>query len=325
MDKEKFISITGGAGHLGSCLIALLLKKNYCVNALYYHSKPTVIHPNLNWIKGDVLKPNTLKELLKNTSVLIHAASIISIGDKDESLVYDINVKGTEHLIDACINQNVKMIYISSCAAVIETKKKEVYTENRPYKTKDHFLYDWTKASAEKKVLKAIENFNLAAFIIRPTAIVGPPDHKPSHFGQSIIDMANYKIPFITTGGYNIVDVRDLSLTIINSIGSGKQGEIYLVGGNYFTIKQIAEIANPKKHFISIPIPLLIATIPFIKIAKKIFNSHWPISNESLTTLKLAPKQMDFFKAKTALNHSVRPINETIQDLLTWYRKKSNL
>ena len=322
MVEEKFISITGGAGHLGSCLITLLLEKNYYVNALYYHSKPTVIHPNLNWIKGDVLKPDTLKELLKNTSVLIHAAGIISIGDKNESEVYQINVKGTEHLIDACLNQNVKMIYISSCAAVIETKKKEVYTENRPYKTKDHFLYDWTKATAEKKVLKAIENFSLAAFIIRPTAIVGPPDHKPSHFGQSIIDMANYKIPFITTGGYNIVDVRDLSQTIINSISLGKQGEIYLVGGNYFTIKQIAEIANPKKYFISIPIPLLIATIPFIKIAKKIFSLAWPITKESLITLKLAPNQMDCYKAKTVLNHSVRPITETIQDLLTWYRKK---
>ena len=94
------------------------------------------------------------------------------------------------------------------------------------------------------------------------------------------------------------------------------------MGGNYFTIKQIAEIANPKKYFISIPIPLLIATIPFIKIAKKIFNSHWPISKESLITLKLAPKQMNFLKAKTALNHSIRPATETILDLLIWYRKK---
>ena len=322
MNKEKFISITGGTGHLGSCLIAMLLQKNYVVNALSYHSKTAIIHPNLNWIKGDISKPATLKKLLNNTSVLIHAAGIISIGDIDESLVYDINVKGTENLIDACVNQKVKMIYISSSAAVIETKKDEVYTENSPYKTKNHFLYDWTKATAEKKVLQAIEKFSLTAFIIRPTAIIGPPDHKPSHFGQSIIDMANYKIPFITTGGYNIVDVRDLSQTIINSISLGKQGEIYLVGGNYFTIKQIAEIANPKKYFISIPISLLIATIPFIKIAKKIFSLAWPITKESLITLKLAPNQMDCYKAKTVLNHSVRPITETIQDLLTWYRKK---
>ena len=324
MNKEKFISITGGTGHLGSCLIAMLLQKNYVVNALSYHSKTAIIHPNLNWIKGDISKPATLKKLLNNTSVLIHAAGIISIGDKDESLVYDINVKGTENLIDACVNQKVKMIYISSCAAVIETKKDEVYTENSPYKTKKHFLYDWTKATAEKKVLQAIEKFSLAAFIIRPTAIIGPPDHKPSHFGQSIIDMANYKMPFITTGGYNLVDVRDLSKTIINSLSLGKQGEIYLVGGNYLTIKQIAKIANPKRYFISIPLPILITLLPVIKVTKKIFYLNWPISNESLITLKLAPKQMNFLKAKTALNHSIRPATETILDLLIWYRKKQN-
>jgi dihydroflavonol-4-reductase len=322
MNKEKFISITGGTGHLGSCLIAMLLQKNYRVNALYFNSKPTIIHPNLNWIKGDISKPSTFKELLKNASVLIHAAGIISIGDGDESQVYNINVTGTENLIDACIKQQVKMIYISSSAAVIETEKEEVYTENRPYKTEAHFLYDWTKATAEKKVLKSIEDFNLDAFIIRPTAIIGPPDNKPSHFGQSIIDMANYKMPFVTTGGYNLVDIRDVSQTIINSFNLGEQGKIYLVGGNYYTIKQIAKIANPKRYFVSIPLNFLIAILPFIKVAKKIFSLRWPITKESLTTLKMAPNQMDCSKAKTALNHSVRPITETIEDLLTWYRKQ---
>jgi dihydroflavonol-4-reductase len=322
MNKEKFISITGGTGHLGSCLIAILLQKNYGVNALYFNSKPTIIHPNLNWIKGDISKPSTFKELLKNASVLIHAAGIISIGYGDESQVYNINVTGTENLIDACIKQQVKMIYISSSAAVIETEKEEVYTENRPHKTEAHFLYDWTKATAEKKVLKSIEDFNLDAFIIRPTAIIGPPDNKPSHFGQSIIDMANYKMPFVTTGGYNLVDIRDVSQTIINSFNLGEQGKIYLVGGNYYTIKQIAKIANPKRYFVSIPLNFLIAILPFIKVAKKIFSLRWPITKESLTTLKMAPNQMDCSKAKTALNHSVRPITETIEDLLTWYRKQ---
>ena len=322
MNKEKLISITGGTGHLGSCLIAMLLQENYGVNALYFNSKPTIIHPNLNWIKGDISKPSTFNDLLKNTSVLVHAAGIISIGDGDESQVYNINVTGTEHLIDACIKQQVKMIYISSSAAVIETEKDEVYTENRPYKTEAHFLYDWSKATAEKKVLKSIEDFNLDAFIIRPTAIIGPPDNKPSHFGQSIMDMANYKMPFVTTGGYNLVDIRDVSQTIINSFNLGEQGAIYLVGGNYYTIQQIAKIANPKRYFVSIPLNFLIAIVPLIKVAKKMFSLRWPITKESLTTLKLAPNKMDCSKAKTALNHSVRPITETIEDLLSWYRKQ---
>tara|TARA_R110000787_G_scaffold86285_12_gene184129 strand:- start:7736 stop:8704 length:969 start_codon:yes stop_codon:yes gene_type:complete len=322
MNKENFISITGGAGHLGSCLIAMLLQQNYAVNALYYQSKPAIGHPNLNWIKGDISKPTTFNDLLINSAVLIHAAGIISIGGDDKHHVYRINVNGTENLINACVKQQVKMIYISSSAAVMETEKDEVYNENRPYKTEDHFLYDWTKATAEKKVLKSIEDLNLEAFIIRPTAIIGPPDNKPSHFGQSIIDMANYKMPFVTTGGYNLVDIRDLSQTIINSLRLGEQGEIYLVGGNYYTIKQIAKIANPKRYFVSIPLSFLIAILPLIKVSKKMFSLRWPITKESLTTLKKAPNKMDCSKAKTDLNHSIRPITETIQDLITWYRKK---
>ena len=34
---------------------------------------------------------------------------------------------------------------------------------------------------------------------------------------------------------------------------------------------------------------------------------------------------MDCSKAIIELNHSVRPISETIEDLLTWYRKKQDL
>ena len=70
---------------------------------------------------------------------------------KMKVLFIDINVKGTEHLIDACVNQNVKMIYISSCAAVIETKKKEVYTENSPIKQKIIFCMIGQKQPLKKK------------------------------------------------------------------------------------------------------------------------------------------------------------------------------
>lgn len=322
MQKNKTISITGGTGHLGNCLIKKLIKNNFLVNALYFNKKSTINHPNLNWIKGDITKPDSFNSLFGNSSVLIHSAGIISIGDIDKDIVYNSNVKGTENMIDACLKHKVKMIYISSSAAVVETKNNEVYNENRPYKTKKDFTYDWTKATAEKKVLESIKNNNLEAFIIRPTAIIGPPDNSPSHFGKTILDMADYKMPFITSGGYNLVDIRDLSQTIINSLNLGISGEIYLVGGNYYSIKQVAKIANPTKYFISLPLNFLIFISPLIKLYEKLFFLPWPISKESLTTLKRAPKQMDCSKAKNELNHSVRPITETINDLLTWFRKK---
>ena len=323
MQENKKISITGGTGHLGTGLIEMLIKKNFSVNALYYHKEPTYKHPNLIWIKGDITKPGSCNALFNNSSALIHSASIISLGGIDKGIVYDINVRGTENIIASCLDNKVKMIYISSSAAVVETSPHEVYNEKRPYKTKNDFTYDWTKATAEKRVLNSIKDKDLDAFIIRPTAIIGPPDKSPSHFGQTILDMADYKLPFITSGGYNIVDLRDLSQTIINSLDLGKKGEIYLVGGSYYSIRQIAKIANPTNYFISIPLSFLLFILPIIKLYEKCFSLPWPISKESLTTLKRAPKQMDCSKAKNELKHSVRPVKETIQDLITWFRKVS--
>ena len=322
MLESKTISITGASGHLGSCLIQLLLQEGYLVNALYYQYKPTIQHSKLHWIKGDILNAKSLDELLFNSTLVIHCASIISIGNKDEQTVYKTNVNGTESVINSCLKHNAKMIYISSSAAVIETNENEHFNENRPYKTKNDFIYSWTKALSEKKVLAAVNKNSLDAFIIRPSAIVGPPDFKPSLFGNTILAIADKKIPAITSGGYNIIDVRDLSQTIINSMIKGVSGEVYLVCGKYFSMKQIAKAIRPDNRLMTIPLNLLIRLLPIITIYTKLFPLHLPITKESLITLKHAPKQMDCSKAINKLDHTIRPLSETIQDLLLWIRKE---
>jgi len=320
MLQYKTIGVTGASGHLGSCLIQMLLQKEYLVQALFNKSQPTFTHPNLLWVKGDVLEPESLEKLFLNSSVVIHCASVVSIGEINEEVVYPINVNGTENIIKECLERKIKLIYISSSAAVLETDENETFNENRPYKTENDFLYSWTKALSEKKILAAGKSDNLDAIILRPTAIVGPPDYRPSHFGQTIFDIANNNIPAIAKGGYNIVDVRDVSKTIINSIDKGLQGEVYLVSGNYYTLPEIAKITNPESKLIAIPINLLLFFLPLINLYKKIFSLKLPITKESLLTLKLAPKKMDNSKAKNELNHTVRPISETVKDLLFWQK-----
>ena len=322
MQETKTISITGASGHLGSCLIQMLLQEGYFVNALYYQFKPTIHHPNLQWIKGDILSSESLDELLLNSSLIIHSASVISIGNIDEQTVYKTNVKGTEAVINSCLKHHAKLIYISSSAAVMETKEDEVFDENRPYKSKSDFIYSWTKALSEKKVLTATNENNLDAIIIRPSAIVGPPDFKPSLFGKTILAIADRKIPAITDGGYNLIDVRDLSQTIINSITKGVSREVYLVSGTYYSMKQIANAIRPENRLFIIPLNILLLILPIITFYSRFFSLHLPITRESLITLKNAPKQMDCTKAKNNLNHTIRPLSETIKDLLLWIRKE---
>ncbi len=321
MSHQNIIAVTGGTGHLGHVLIINLLENNYKVFALYRKSLPALKHPNLVWMQGDITNQNTVYSLVQDAKIIIHSAAVISIGNMDKDEVYDSNVNGTKSIIKACQKFKTRFIYISSSTAVKETMGTEVFDENRPYKTKSDFIYEWTKAISEQLILDAVKSQNLNAIIIRPTSIIGPPDYRPSYFGQTIFQFAHLKLPLIISGGYNLVDVRDVSQSIINSIDKGISGEIYLIGGTYLSLKQMAEITNPERKFAVLPLNLLIWLLPVIKIYQKIFPIELPITKESLVTLKRAPKNVDNSKAMKHLNHQIRPIEDTIKDLLEWFKK----
>jgi len=321
--KTQRIAITGGSGHLGNCLIELLLSQGYLVNALHSNGSPIKKNKNLTWINGDINDAKAINTLIQNCEVLIHSAGLISIGSKNKDQVYRVNVTGTETVINECAKFSpIRLIHISSSNAVKECNANGIFNENRPYKNDRDFIYPYTKALSEQLILKAVESQNLDAVIIRPTSIVGPADNKPSLLGQTILDLSQNKMPAITTGGYDLVDVRDLSQTIINSFVKGKKGEVYLIGGQYMTVKEIANASNSTKIPIELPLDLLLFLMPLINIYQRLFHLKWPITKESLVTLKLAPKHMDISKAKKELDHKCRPIDESIEDLLNWFQQK---
>jgi len=321
LNRNTYISVTGGTGHLGRNLIDMLLQQGQKVKALKRNFEIPYQHPNLTWIQGDLSNLIKLNSLLDNSTAVIHCASAISLGELDQDFVYNVNVTGTSNLLKACSERDIKFIYISSSTAVQDSVDNEVFDENRPYKSDTKFYYAYTKAIAEQHVLSAVEKNNLDACIIRPTAIIGPADHLPSRFGATILDLYRAKLPFITDGGYNMIDVRDLSQTIINCISIGKKGRIYLAGGQYLSLKELSKLVNPDKIPPSIPVDFLILILPLINLYDKLFKLKWPISRESLYTLKFSPKKMDSSRAIKELMHQPRPIKNTIEDLITWFNE----
>ncbi len=321
MKNIKTISITGGTGHLGINLIKALLEQGFQVKALIRHSSFPLIHPLLTWVKGDLSKQEPLSRLTDKTDAIIHCASAISLGEMDHDTVYEVNVNGTKNLIRSCLQKPLRFIYISSSTATEDPLKDEVFDENRPYRSGKSFFYAWTKAQGEIHVLENIKKNNLDAIIIRPTAIIGPEDPGPSRFGRTILDLHRGKLPFITDGGYNMVDVRDLSQTIINSISMAKKGSIFLTGGQYISLRQLAQMANPTKMPLVLSLDVLIRCLPFIKLYDKIFKLGSPVNKESLTTLKYAPKRMDCSRAIKELGHSNRSVQHSVKDLIQWFNE----
>lgn len=319
MTNPASIAITGGTGHVGINLIKKLLDQGFLVKALIRHPSLPFSHKNLTWIHGDLENTQALATLVDDSQVLIHSAGAISLGEKNQDLVYRVNVTGTENLLNCCAKKPIRFLYISSSTVAEDPVNDAVFDENRPYRTDKTFFYAWTKSLAEQKVLEAVKKDGLDACILRPTAIIGPEDLTPSPFGKTILDLHKGSLPFITKGGYNLVDVRDLVDTLIFAITKAQKGHIYLLGGSYVSLKDLAKMANKSKIPMTLSIDLLLSLLPVIKLYDRLFPLKWPISKESLTTLKNAPKNMDCTKARTVLGHKNRPVQQTVDQLLNWF------
>lgn len=160
------ISIIGGSGFVGSRLIELI-GESKCVNL---DIKPSPFFNNITKI-ADIRVKNDLNYIKNSESVILLAAE-----HKDNispiSKYYDVNVTGTQNVLDAMDKFGIKKIIFTSSVAVYGLNK------NNPDENfiKDPFNhYGKSKWEAEKKIMKWYKNNpnGKEVVIIRPTVIFG--------------------------------------------------------------------------------------------------------------------------------------------------------
>ena len=101
------ILVTGGAGYIGSCLIPLLLEKNFQVTVLdnFYYGQASLntscINKNLTLVYGDVRDSNLVKSLIKKNDIIIPLAALVGapICKKKEFEAQTINLDSVKNLI----------------------------------------------------------------------------------------------------------------------------------------------------------------------------------------------------------------------------------
>ena len=323
---KETVGVTGATGHLGSKLCIDLVDLGYKVKAMHCNQSPSVDLSEVFWVKGNVLYEETIGAFVEGCDYVIHCAASISIdGDKDGS-VQLINVEGTKNVLKCCVKHNVKrLIHVSSTHAVLEGPQASPFDESRPYKEKEHFAYDYSKACGEQFVLEYAAE-GLDAIVVRPSGIIGSPDDQPSLLGKAVIDMYNGKVPLLPEGGYNYIDLSDVSASIIAALTKGQKGEVYLLAGNYYSMKDFArlleEVSGKEMPKIIVPSWFLLGLIPFVRFYSFVTGKPSSFTKESIVTLKLGHKNMRIDKAIKDLGHSPRPLKESLEELLNWFEKK---
>lgn len=332
---KKVIIITGASGFLGNNIVRQLQNTDVEIRALV-NDKSRV--ESLNGLQctiyeGDVTKPETLTSIfsnLENTdNYVIHCAAIVSIASKYDPMVYQVNVDGAKNIIEKCLETHSKLVYVSSVHSIPPLPNNEPMTE-LSYYNPDQVVGDYakTKAINNNYIIDCVKTRRLQACIVMPSGIIGPNDYGNTHLTALITDFANHKLPACVKGGYNFVDVRDVASGAISACQNGRNGECYLLTNEYHSIKDILDIESdllqiPKMKKM-IPLGLAKFVAPFME--RKYICAHRPplFTKTSLYTIETNSK-FDHHKALSELNYQPRPINETIEDTISFLKQQNRI
>ena len=214
------VLVTGGSGFIGSNVIEALSKSYKVINFDLVPSSTKTSHEE---IIGDIRDKELVEKVIEKCDIIIHLAAQVSVPlsiDYPEKTI-EINVQGTQNIIDAASKFGIRRLIIASSAAV--------YGEAFDLPLKEESAgqclspYAQSKWENESQILLAREN-GLEAVALRFFNVYGPGQSTGGAYAAVIpkfVEMlTNGKQPVIYGDGLqsrDFVHVKDL-VTVIEKL-----------------------------------------------------------------------------------------------------------
>ena len=162
---------------MGRYVVEKLLARGDAVRVLARGSYPELAAAGAECRQGDLRQAQDVDNACRDIDTVFHAAALAGLWGRRRDFV-EINVDGTQNVLDACRAQGVGRLVYTSTPSVVHTGADiEGGDESLPYATHFTASYPRTKAEAEKLVL-ASNAPDLATVALRPHLVWGPGDQQ---------------------------------------------------------------------------------------------------------------------------------------------------
>ena len=314
-------AVTGSTGLVGNNLVRYLLEQGHQVRVVVRPSSDLkALHGlDVEILTGSWADPSFVSQCTKSIDGLFHVAAMIWIGRSKLEESRRINVEMTRVFAQACRNQNLRFLHVSSVDALAAGSRDQPATESDLSPAKPPSAYVTTKREAEQVVLEEVAQ-GLDAVITNPGFMCGPYDWKPSS-GQMILAMTQQWVPATPGGGLSVADVRDVVCGITAAMERGRSGERYILGGTNMTylslFRKMAACANKHGPWIRMP-HWLAATVGRVGDTISWFRQGELQVNSPALALGQLYHYYDSSKAIQELGYEFGPIDIAIADAWQW-------
>jgi dihydroflavonol-4-reductase len=239
------VLVTGATGFVGAAVARALCDAGAEVRVLV---RPDSDLRNLEGLKaeqvrGDLRDRPSLHRALAGCRQLYHVAAHYALWAQDPTIFYEVNVLGTQTLMEAAQEAGTeRIVYTSTIGAIGLPPDGGPGTEETPVSLEQMAGdYKRSKYLAEQEVLRLARK-GLPAVIVNPSAPVGARDVKPTPTGQIIVDYMKGRMWAYIETGMNLIDVDDVAVGHLRAMERGRIGERYILGNRNLSLREIFEM-----------------------------------------------------------------------------------
>lgn len=328
--------IVGIGSQLGNTVAADLIASGETVRGLAdVHEDVTMLYRSgITIVRGNLAEPRSAEPLFygltaRDRVYVIHCASLVTLFTRYDRRVLEANRRYTENLLRLCRTHSVrKLIYVSSLYPFRELAPDSVTGELAGFAPEAVVaLYQDVKREVESMILRETEN-GLDATILQTSGLIGPNDYGRGHLTQLIIRYLDGTLTMSVDGGYDLVDVRDVSKSVIAATERGRRGERYILSNRFVHVHEffssLRRISGGPK-LTRLPLWIAHAISPVVEILSVIGKRAPLYTRYALFALRSNARLCNF-KARRDLGFTVRPLSETLSDTVQFLRcERKNL
>jgi UDP-glucose 4-epimerase len=272
--KHSRILVIGGAGFIGSFVVAELLKEDVAEVIVYDNfargEKSYLVEQlkdprcSIFPIGGDIRDLDILDAAIKGKDYVISLAAMWLLHCKDyPRTAFEVNIAGTFNVLEACVRHNIKKLVWSSSASVYGDAVELPMTENHPFNNKN--FYGASKIAGEAMATAFNDRYGLPIIGLRYMNVYGPHQDQTAAYTGVVPIMLNKieanESPVINGDGsqaYDFIYVEDVARCNVDALKSDTKFGMYNVGTEVQTsIKElcdmILELKNSKLEVIYNP------------------------------------------------------------------------
>ena len=256
--RGSTVLVIGGGGFIGSHVVDALVQEDVAQIVVYdnfcrgtkANLDAALRDPRVRIydVGGDILQADVLGSAVKQADYVFHLAALWLLQCHDyPRAAFDVNIRGTFNVLEACRDHGVKRLVYSSSASVYGDAVEIPMTESHPFNNRT--FYGATKIAGEAMCRAFFDRYGLSYAGLRYMNVYGArQDYKGTYTSviMKILDRIDRGAPPILYGdgsqSYDFIYVTDVARANLCALKSDAEDAFYNVGsGTRTSIKTLCE------------------------------------------------------------------------------------